>query len=375
MGKVVKKISSVFTGKKGGGETKSTETSNNQQSSTNSSESWLQKNPQYQALEQNALNEAQGFNMPQYQLAGENDNIKQALAGLSAGTDTQEYKDAAAYLKQQGMSQQQLGQQNQSNATNILDQFKNMSQDDYRQMVANEYDNDLVRSQISGATQDINDQRDQALQGINQRASTSGAMGSSRAGVASGVAIGKALNAVGNASVQYRTAEEANAANRLNSYMNLRTNTANSYANIGQAQQTQGLNQYNQGMGYLNQANQLQTQNYQNQLTAGQLQRSMDQNALDVQRQNQISAQTPALQRLAMYNQQYLPMANLSTTGNASGTSSGTSTTIQQAPATGGNLLGGLMGMGGSALGGMFGGGMGASMGGMLGGAFGNAIH
>ncbi|MCS5737492.1 hypothetical protein, partial [Herbiconiux daphne] len=177
------------------------------------------------------------------------------------------------------------------------------------------------QDQLKSITSDINEQRDAALQNINQRATTSGAMGSSRAGVTSGVAIGKALSAVGQASVQYRTAEEQNAANRLNSYLSLRSNTANTYSQIGQQQQAQGLNAYNTGMTYANQVNQIQTQNYQNQLVVGQLQQAQQQQELDIQRQNQLMAQSPALARLSYYNQVYLPMANLSTTGTSASTS------------------------------------------------------
>lgn len=366
MGGAVKKVTSVFTGKSGGGETKSS--TNSKQ--TQQQQSWLESNPQYQALQNNALAEANNFNMPAYQIAGSNQNTDEALAALAKGVDTTQYKNAYESMINKGQNAYTQGESVATDAYNRIKQMSNMSQQDLQNMYANEYNSDLVNQQIAGATSDIMDTYNTQVHGLNQRAVGSGAMGSSRAGVAQGVMAGQAQKAVGSASVQYRTAEEAAATQRVQSYMNMQSQYASQMMNYGQNQMSMGNQMYGAGMGYYSQYNQATTQNAQNRFQAGQYQRQMQQQQLDVNRQNQILANSPALQRLQMYNTQFLPMANLSTSGSGTNVGTGTNTT----PSTGGNLLGGLMGMGGSMLGGMWGGSMGSQAGGMIGGAFGNSF-
>ncbi|HDS4910791.1 TPA: hypothetical protein QH056_001826 [Klebsiella oxytoca] len=341
MGSVVKHVTSALTGHSGGGTQKTTESSNTNQQQ----QSWLQNNPQYQALETNALNEAKNFNMPQYQLAGMNEQEQAALSKLSAGVDTSQYKNASNLLLGQGTNAYNEGTNILSGAYSTLNQLGNMSQSDYQNMMKSEFNSDLVNEQINQMKGDINQNYALQVEGLNQQASGSGNMGNSRAGVTQGRFAEAAQKAIASGSVQYRTAEEGNAFNRLNSYLNQRISTANSLAGIGAGQQQMGLSAYGQGMNYYNQYNQAQTLNAQNQYAAGQAYQNFAQQQLDVNRQNQILSQSPALQRLAYYNQTYIPMANLQTTGNASGT--GTSNTY--APGQGGNMLGGLMGMAGAA--------------------------
>ena len=361
MGKVVK----TLTGHGGGGTTKTSEKSTQNQSQ----QSWLEQNPQYQQLQNQALSEANNFNMPAYQFAGNNENINAALAGLSKGVDTTGYKNAYEQMLSQGQDQYTSGIGSTTDALNKLNQLGGMSQADYQNMMKSEYNSDLVNQEIAQLRGDVTDQYNQQVTALNQQANMAGGMGNSRAGVAQGIIAGQAAKAIASGSVQYRVAEEQQAYNRLNSYLNMQSSTAGQLAQIGQNQAAQGLQMYGAGMGYYSQYNQAQTQNLQNQFTAGQYQRQTQQQQYDINRQNELIRQSPALQRLAYYNQTFLPMANLSTSGTGTFTGSGTNKT----PGSGGNLLGGLMGMGGSYLGGMFGGGMGSQMGGMIGGAFGNS--
>ncbi|ELO4930466.1 hypothetical protein QUR06_000263 [Escherichia coli] len=369
MGSVVKHVTGALTGHSGGGKSKTTttESSNTQ----NQSQSWLEKNPQYQALQNNALREANNFNMPQYQVAGQTADTRSALAALARGVDTSQYRSASQQMISQGQSAYNQGGQTLRSAQNTLNSLGNMTQKQYQDMMKSEYNSDLVKSQIAQMTSDVNDEYNSQVHALNQSANASGAMGNSRAGVAQGVMAGQAQKAIASGTVQYQTAEEQNAYNRLTGYLTQRTNVASSLASIGQNQQSQGLQQYGAGMGYYSQYNQAVTQNAQNRLTAGQAQQQYAQQVIDVNRQNALIARSPALARLAYYNQTLLPMANLSTSGTASGT--GTNTSVGTQPSSGGNLLGGLMGMAGSAVGTYFGGSMGGQMGGMLGGAFGNS--
>ncbi|MGL5015836.1 MAG: hypothetical protein ACRC6V_16375 [Bacteroidales bacterium] len=91
---------------------------------------------------------------------------------------------------QQGMSG--IGQ-----ATGILGGLANqgITSDNINQMAGELYDSDLVKSQKENLGKEIDAGLKKNVQGINQAASGSGNMGSSRAGVAEGVAIGEASDA------------------------------------------------------------------------------------------------------------------------------------------------------------------------------------
>lgn len=343
MGSVVKHVTSALTGHSGGGSQTTKETSNTSQQQ----QSWLQSNPQFQQLEQNALNEANSFNMPQYQLAGMNDNEAAALTKLAQGVDTSQYQNASNLLLGQGTNAYNEGTNILGGAYSTLSELGNMSQSDYQKMMQSEYNSDLVNQEIEQMKGDVNQNYALQVEGLNQQATGTGNMGNSRAGVTQGRFAEAAQKAIASGSTQYRVAEEQNAFNRLNSYLNQRTSTASALANIGANQQQLGLSAYGQGMNYYSQYNQAQTQNAQNQYAAGQAYRQYAQQQMDVNRQNQILSQSPSLQRLSMFGGALLPYANLQTTGSASGTG----VTITTAPGQGGNMLGGLLGMGAAAYG------------------------
>lgn len=353
--------------KSGGGKTTSTE------NKTQTQESWLQRNPQYQALENAALGEASNFNMPQYQVAGENDYIKAGVEGITRGIDTSRYDSASDYFTNHGQALYDSGTSSLQNYQSVIDRIGGMGQSDYQEMMQNEYNSSLVNDQIKQASEDINTQYLGQVQQLNEAAAMTGNMGNSRAGVAQGVMAGQAQKAVGAASVQYRTNEENAAMQRVQMYLGNTMQAAQAGASIAQQQQGVGLNMYSQGMGYLAQSQQLQQQNYSNLFNIGQYQQQREQSLLDVQRQNQIMQQSPALTRLAYFNQTFLPMASLSQYGTSQGT------TVTQTPATGGSLFGGILGAAGSMAGSYFGArfGMkdeGARLGGAIGGGVGNSF-
>ncbi len=342
----------------GGGKTTENKTENQ--------ESWLQRNPAYQQMENNALNEANNFNMPNYQLAGENDYLKNAIQGINQGFDISKYNQAGDFLSQQGQNQYTAGQNALGNYQNILNKIGNMSQSDYQSMMQNEFNNDLVNQQVKSISEDINNQYLGQVQQLNEAASSSGNMGNSRAGVAQGVMAGQADKAIGNATVQYRTQEEQNAYNRVQSYLSNVANVASTGANINQNLMEQGLNMYQTGMNFYNAGQQVQQTNYQNRFQLGQWQQQQEQNQLDVARQNQILQNSPALTRLSYFNQVFLPMEGLGKYGS--------SQTTTQTPGTGGSLFGGILGTAGAVVGGIYGGPAGAALGGQLGGAVGNSF-
>ncbi|HDG7833283.1 TPA: hypothetical protein PCJ90_001351 [Klebsiella quasipneumoniae] len=336
--------------------------------SSNEQTSWLEKNPQYQQLQQDALNSAQTFNIPQYQLAGSNQYLDEAQQRIAQGVDLSGYQTGYQFMQGQGKSQYENSNNQLSNYQNTLNRIGQMGQSDYQSLVNNEYNSNLVNSQINEATQDINDEYNSQVADLNHQAAASGNMGNSRAGIAQAVMAGKAQRAIGSASVQYRTAEETNAFNRVQAYLGNTLDATRQGASIAQSQASQGLNMYNTGMNYYNQYNKAQQQNAQNMYAIGQYQQQQLQNQYNNDRQNALINASPSLARLAYFNQTYLPMAQLQTYGTAQGTNTTTLT------GGGGSIFGGLMGMGGAAIGGYYGGAQGASAGGAMASQFGNAF-
>ncbi|ELQ8980637.1 hypothetical protein R3B00_001299 [Klebsiella pneumoniae] len=336
--------------------------------SSNEQTSWLEKNPQYQQLQQDALNSAQNFDIPQYQLAGSNQYLDEAQKRIAEGVDLTGYQTGSQFMQGAGKTQYEQSQNALQGYQSTLNRIGNMGQSDYQSLMKNEYNSDLVNSQIKEATQDINDEYNSQVQQLNQQATATGNMGNSRAGVAQGVMAGKAQRAIGSASVQYRTAEENAAFNRVQSYLGNTLQATQAGAGIAQSQASQGLNMYNTGMNYYNQYNKAQQQNAQNMYAIGQFQQQQQQNQYNVDRQNALLNSSPSLARLAYFNQTYLPMAQLQTYGQAQGTSTTTQTQDKASP------FGGLMGMAGSAVGSYYGGAQGAQAGGSAASAFGNAF-
>lgn len=342
--------------KSSGSTTKTTQTQDN----------WLSRNPAYQAMVNQVISESAHYNVPEYQLAAENDVMKNALNNLGQGLDLKGYQTAQDYFTNLGQAQTTAGQAGLANAQGVLNQFQNMTHEQYQAEMQKEYNSDLVNQQIAEMKADVNENAAQAVEGLNQQATSSGNMGSSRAGVAQGVIQGKAMRAIASGSAQIRGAEENAAMQRLSQYMNTRTGAASANAQIAQGQMTTGLGAYGQGLNAYNAFNQAQVNQWNNQLTAGNYQRQLQQQQIDLSRQNELLRQSPALQRLMMANQGLGPIANWST--------SGTSVQKTQQAGGGNGMMGGIMGAVGTGVGAYFGGPMGASMGGALGSSIGGAM-
>lgn len=347
----------LFGGKKSS-TTKSTDESKNQ--------NWLAQNKEYSALVNQGITQGSQMNIPALQGADFNSDWYNAIANLQKGADYSYLNQGADYMGGIGQSQLTSGLALQSQAQGQLSKFANMTQADFQAGMKSEYNSDLVNEQIAGLTSDVNDYTAHQVQGLNQGATSSGNMGSSRAGVAQGVIVGQGAKAVASGSLQYRTAEESAAQNRYMSYLNLQNQSASQLANLAGQQISTGSSFYNAGMGYRTQATQGFLQNQQNSINAGNLLQQQQQNQLNLQYENSLQAQSPALTRLGYMNQFLGPIANYST--------SGTRTTTTVAPAQGNGMMGGLMGAAGAVAGAYFGGPMGAQLGASLGGAVGNSM-
>lgn len=364
MGSVVKKLVG------GGSKTESTN-----QNTNKTETSVLMGNKNYANAFSNATGDISNINVPDYQLAKTPEGQTDALNRLMQGQDYSGYKNAQDFMQSNGSSMYQQGQGTLNKSTDILSRLQNLSQSDMQSMLKGEMNNDLVNEQIAGMKTDVNDWYLGQSHSLDQQATTSGNMGSSRAGVAQGMIGGQAAKAIATGSTQYRTAEESAAQGRLMSYLNMQSNTAGQLAGIGQNQQATGLGMYNSGMGYYTQYNQGMLQNNQNAVNAGNIIRNYDQQQIDVNRMNTLNNQSPSLARLAYANQTLLPMASL-------GSSTNQNTTVSQEVQKPG-MLGSLMSMGGMVAGYYGGGGSSAStdqqgtnmqMGGIAGGMAGKLI-
>ncbi|EIM6622189.1 hypothetical protein LNT71_004078 [Salmonella enterica] len=344
--------------KKKSSTTKTSETTQNQ--------NWLAQNKEYTGLVNQGISQGSKMDIPGYQLADFNQPFYQAAENLQQGADLGYLQKGAGYM--QGLGQQQLtsGLALQQQAQGQLSKFANMTQADYQKGFKSEYNGDLVKEQIAGLTSDVNDWYIGASHGLDQQATASGNIASSRSGVAQGVLGGQAAKAISSGSLQYRTAEESAAQNRYMSYLNMQQQGAGQLASLAGQQISTGSNFYNQGMGYQSQYNAGWLQNQQNAINVGSMLQQQQQNQLDIMRQNQLLQQSPALARLGYMNQFLGPIANYSTTGT-------TNRTITQ-PAQGNGMMGGLMGAAGAVAGAYFGGPMGAQLGASLGGAVGQSM-
>ncbi|EAQ9051865.1 hypothetical protein D8V62_23805 [Salmonella enterica] len=345
----------------GGGKSKkttSTEETKNQ--------NWLAQNKEYTALVNQGISQGSNMNIPGLQMADYGQGFYEAANNLQQGADLGYLQQGAGYMQGLGKNQLSSGLALQNQAQGQLSKFANMTQADFQAGMKSEYNSDLVKEQIAGLQSDVQEGLSGQLHQIDQAATESGNMGSSRAGITSGVAITGAAKAITSGSLQYRTQEENNAFNRYSTLLNFQQQGANQLANLAGQQISTGSNFYNQGMGYQTQYNAGWLQNQQNAINTGSLLQGIQQQRLDVNYQNALTAQSPALARLGYMNQFLGPIANYSTTGNR------TSTTVT--PQQGNGMMGGILGAAGAVVGGIYGGPMGAQLGASLGGAVGGAM-
>ncbi|MGL5014028.1 MAG: hypothetical protein ACRC6V_07015, partial [Bacteroidales bacterium] len=242
------------------------------------------------------------------------DQMKQTIGGINASA-------------QQGMSG--IGQ-----ATGMLGGLaqQGITSDKINQMAKDLYDQDTVDRQTGELQKNVQAGLDKNVQGINQRASGSGNMGSSRAGVAEGVAIGEASDAVasGSAAIQNAASQQAMAG----ALGTLQGNQSTALGAAGQLGQL-GLGSGNLQLGTLSGQNQI----LQNQMQGALVGQNQNQNVLNNNWFNQQGQANAGWDNLSKY---------LGITGSIGGMG-GSQTT------TGGQNSGaqGLVGMGSAIMGGL----------------------
>lgn len=348
-----------------GGGSKSSQKSTTKQESTNTN--LLTQNGQYVSAINSGINEGLNANIIPFELAGMSDQYSADLAKYGAGVDYNGLNEAYKNLTSKGAQLAQGAESSLSGYLDTINKIAGYTPEDYREMYAGEYNNDLVQGQINELTKNVQEQESHSVQSLNQQAGAAGGMGNSRAGVAQGVIAGNAAKAIATGTVQYQTAEEQLAMQRVNTFLGNQFNAVNAGAGIVQGQQALGYNLQNQGMGYYTAGLGYQAQNNAAAIQADEMRRQYEQQELDIKRQNQMMYNTPLLTRLGLVNSTLAPVANFLTNGNSTGTTNVVTTQPDQ-------NMSKMFGMIGTVGGSMFGP-MGSMIGGMAGTAIGNSMQ
>lgn len=146
------------------------------------------------------------------------------------------------------------GAQNVGNASNALSGMASggITGQQVNDLASQFYDSDTVKSQTAQLGKDVTDAYNQQVNQLNQQASGTGNMGSSRAGVAQGVMSGKANEALARGTADIQNTARTNAYNQaigtLQGNQQTNLNAANSLGQLGMnqgslAQGTSGIYQ------------------------------------------------------------------------------------------------------------------------------------
>lgn len=210
-----------------------------------------------------------------------------------------------------------------------------ITSEDINKMAEDLYDSDMVASQKEQLGKDVQAGLAKNVQGINQASAGSGNMGSSRAGVAEGVAIGEASDAIAQGGASIENAARTSAYGQA--LGTLQGNQSTALGAAGQLGQL-GLGAGNLGVSSLTGQNQI----LQNQLQGALIGQNQNQNVLNNQWFNQQGSANAGWDAI----NKYLGVAG--SVGGMGGTSSSSGGT--------GSSLGGILGMGSSIAGiaGMF---------------------
>ncbi|MGL5581324.1 MAG: hypothetical protein ACRDCE_10225 [Cetobacterium sp.] len=213
---------------------------------------------------------------------------------------------------------------------------------DINELASELYDSDMVNAQKEQIGKDVSNQLGKAVQGINQGATASGGMGSSRAGVMEGVATGKAADAIASGSAAVENAARQQAYGQALGTLQGNQNTA-----LGAAGQltNSGLG----SLGVLGNLGNLQLNQTQQGLGAAGIGQSHQQNIANNNWFNAQGQQNAGWDALSKYLGIAGSIGGMGGTSNTTGTTSTGSNpwnTILGAGATAGGIMSGLGAMG-----------------------------
>lgn len=163
------------------------------------------------------------------------DDMKSALTNMASSGNLQKVADQVNSITSSADT-------NVNSASGTLSNLSNsgVTSSQINDMAGQLYDNDTVKSQTAQLSKNVNDSYNQQVNQLNQQATSSGNMGSSRAGVAQGVMAGRANDALatGTAEIQNsaRTNAYSQAASTLQSNQASNLSAANSLGQLGLSQ-------------------------------------------------------------------------------------------------------------------------------------------
>lgn len=288
------------------------------QTSTSESKPWEKAIPYLEKLMQNAdkLFDSQGGVNKEFidkELADLNPEMQSAISNMIESPNFKGLADNITKASQSGLGGIGVG----SGVLGDAAQGKlNISSDQINDLAKGLYQGDVVKSQVDQLGKDVNEQLSGQIQGLNQQASAAGGMGSSRAGIAEGVATGKAADAISKGSSDIQNAARMDAYNKA---MGI------AQGNVGtQMQGAQGAGQLGLGAGQLQSGlGSIYNQMTQNQLQGAGILQNQDQNKLNNQWFNQTGQQNAGWDALGKYLGMMGPVGGMGGTGGQTGTSSG----------------------------------------------------
>lgn len=163
------------------------------------------------------------------------DDMKAALSNMASSGNLEKVANQVNQITSSGAS-------NVNNASNALGGMTSggITADQVNDMASQLYDSDTVKSQTEQLSKDVNDSLNQQVNTLNQQASGTGNMGSSRAGVAQGVMSGKANEALAKGTADIQNTARTNAYNQalgtLQGNQQTNLNAANSLGQLGMNQ-------------------------------------------------------------------------------------------------------------------------------------------
>lgn len=341
--------------------------SSNKQTTTSDSsqKSWLMDIPGLQDMANNLVSNS--TNLPDYVYEGLNETQMNALNQLISGRDQSTIQGQSDYLNDQSIKFSSAGLNQANDAANTFNKYANMSNADYNQMISDATNSGLVNTQKEISTRNIQKALDKNVNQLNQAASGTGNMGSSRAGVAQGVMTSEALTAIGDANAAIDQNAYQNAINSVNNQIGSSLSAAGQLSSQGLNFSQMGMSGLNSSMGWNNTINDNVIKDLNNMFNAGSIFQTNSQNQANNAWQNQVKNDNPYLSQWQQIVNALGPAAGWSTTG--------TQTSTAKTSGGGSNWMSGLTGLAGAGIGGYFGGSTGATAGAGIGSSLGSMFN
>lgn len=292
--------------------------SSSSQTSTSESKPWETAIPYLKDILANAdkLFDSQGGINAEFidkKLADLTPEMQTAVKDMISSSDFKQLAGNLTQASQEGLGGIGVGA---NTAKDAASGKLNISSDQINDLAKSLYQGDMVQSQVDQLGKNVREQLKGEIQGVNQQAVGAGSMGSSRAGVAEGVAKGKAADAIssGSAAIQNQAIQDA-----MNKAMTIAGGNVATQMQGGQnaGQLGLGSGQLQSGLGSIyNQA-------LQNQLQGAGILQNQAQGQADVDWFNKVGQQGAGWDQLSKLLGVVGPIGGMGGSGTQTGTSTG----------------------------------------------------